>query len=300
MKRKLIKQGKGALTISLPKKWIEFNEISAGQEIEIVEEDNNLIIKTKPGKYEKEISLVFAHQKPEAYRNIIASLYRGGYDKIKIKFSDRKDLSSLQRVTDSLHGFEIFNIDENSCIIKRLYSEEFPDIDLYIKKMIYTISEMNSIICKDLKKKEFNSEREISKLRNDILKQRDLIMRIIKDRKLFDNKHFPYYNLSISLWNIARNYYHLYLNLNKKERYLTEDVSLLEKIEEYFEHSFNKLKYVGINELIERNEEYAKIRKEVIRRLKEKGKNALIPSMCLNIIFSVQFADSSIYLLNQD
>ena len=44
MRRKLVKQGVNALTVTLPAKWIEKKGLKAGDEIDVVEEENKIEI----------------------------------------------------------------------------------------------------------------------------------------------------------------------------------------------------------------------------------------------------------------
>ena len=53
MKRKLIKQGSGGLTLCVPKKWVDVNKLEAGDEVEVVEEKGNLLMSSS--KIEKTI-----------------------------------------------------------------------------------------------------------------------------------------------------------------------------------------------------------------------------------------------------
>ena len=45
MKRKLIKQGTGALTITLPKSWVSKYELKSGDEVEVDEQERILLLK---------------------------------------------------------------------------------------------------------------------------------------------------------------------------------------------------------------------------------------------------------------
>ena len=44
MRRRIIKQGNNSFTSTVPIKWIKENNLEAGDEIEVFEEDNQLII----------------------------------------------------------------------------------------------------------------------------------------------------------------------------------------------------------------------------------------------------------------
>lgn len=299
MRRKLIKQGKGALTISLPKEWIEFNNLSQGNEVEVFEEDNVLRIKPDFSEIVSSTELKLGIQTSMAYRSLIGALYRGGFDVIKIYFSNKKIIASLQKAVDSLYGFEIFDIDEKSCVIKSIYGEESTDIASHIRRIIYTISTMQSILMKDLNKNNFESEIEMLQFHNNVLKQRDLIIRIIREQKLLDNKNFPYHNIVTSLWNVTRSYYYMYDNL-KDQKVTKKSLDLLKKTNSFFMNSFRSFNNLTISSYLERNKEYQMMRNLSLKILKDQKENSIVASFCLNIVFAIQYSDSSIFLLNHD
>ena len=47
MKRKLVKQGAATMMISLPSKWIKENGLDKGDEIELIEQGGELLIKSR-------------------------------------------------------------------------------------------------------------------------------------------------------------------------------------------------------------------------------------------------------------
>ena len=55
MKRKLIKQGAGGLTLCIPKKWTEKANLKAGDEINLTEDENSLKIFPGEKKIEPKI-----------------------------------------------------------------------------------------------------------------------------------------------------------------------------------------------------------------------------------------------------
>ena len=128
MKRKLIKQGKGSLTISLPKEWIDYHELNPGDSIDVNEEGNDLVIKSDSKKTLKGTEIKLDYQSKESYRSLIGSLYRGGYDIINVKFDDNKILDNLQKAVESIYGFELMYIEKDSCVIKSIYDKERTEI----------------------------------------------------------------------------------------------------------------------------------------------------------------------------
>ena len=46
MKRRIVKQGHNTHTITLPSQWVKLNNLKSGQELDVVEQENRLIITT--------------------------------------------------------------------------------------------------------------------------------------------------------------------------------------------------------------------------------------------------------------
>ncbi len=293
MRRKLIKQGGSGLTCYLPKKWIDRNNLKSGQEVEIDEEDNKILI--WPGEHvaeKKKITITLEFQSHEYYRSLIGGLYRGGYDEITVQFSNSKTLIELQKIVDSLYGFEIFDIGEKTCTIKSVYSEEQADVEGSFNKMIFTIKLMHQKITTPSKKEETEEDdtrEEMNNYKQQILKQRDLISRIITKHKLVDNKHFPYYQLSHYLWSIARNYFYLYEN---RRAITKESQDYIVKTNAFFDSFFSTK---TAEEMFAKRKGYQDLMKEG-RKLMEK-KATLATSFCLNILGLIESCNSSLVLI---
>lgn len=295
MRRKLIKQGKSSLTISLPKKWINLHKLSSGDSVDVELEDNDLIIKNDSKKPLKKTEIELNDHNKETFRSLIGSLYRGGYDEIKVKYDDDKILINLQDAVDSILGFEIVYIEKKSCIIKSIYDNENAKIKPHIKRIIHSIFTIQEMIHEDLKNNE-KSTLQIKKLRNNVLKNRDLIIRIIKKQKLLDDSSFPYYTITLSLWGVTRNYYKLHKYTDNDIS--KQDLKLLKETNQYVKNMFKNLDKLNKKEFLNRHNRYEKIHKKALELIKEN--KSLIPSFCLNIIIETQLSDSQTYLLNHN
>lgn len=289
MRRKLIKQGKGALTVSLPKKWIDFNSLTSGDEIDVVDISNDLVLKTAFKKILKETQITLDYDSVGAYRSILGSLYRGGFDVINVKYSDVKLLSNLESAVSTLYGLDIFDVKNNGCVIKTIYDSENTNVVDHVKRIIYSIKTMQNIILTDFEKGTRESKDELLQLRANVLKQRDLVVRLIKKQKLLENNIFPYYTITLCLWGVARSYYHMYTDTNK-----SVSTSLLKEVIDYFNNSFKKLSNLKQKELVKKNKDYASIYSKCSFNLKKD----VLASYCLNIITQIQLTDSSIFLLS--
>jgi len=154
MKRKVIKQGNNTLTITLPKKWSEKYDVISGQEIDVEESDNSLIITS--GKKVTQKPLLIDKMNVNHCRSYISNAYKLGYDEIRVRFSSPSDLVSIQETVDKLMGFEIISNTKDSCVIKAIatiHKEEFSSmmkkayqLNLVMFEMIQDDVKNNSLV----------------------------------------------------------------------------------------------------------------------------------------------------------
>ncbi len=285
VRRKLIKQGDNALTLTVPAKWTSLNSLKAGDEVEVIEEDNQIILQKVGTKHKiKQISITLKTDSFQASRSIIGGLYRGGYDEIMVKFDDYSALKTLQKVIENLYGLEIVDISKNSCLIKSLYQEEITKLSSHIKKMIYNIKTIKEVLMDDFNKNSFNSGEEILQLRNNVLKQRDLIARVINKQRLLDNQNFPFYLIAFNLWQIAKNYRYMYnyfstalikkegvskkaSNVAFKRTTTFSNIKTLEKVNTYFDNTFSVLTGENLSQTLE---QFYDLKKEIEKALSPK------------------------------
>lgn len=311
MNRKIISQGNGAYTITLPKQWVEKHHMHQLKEVEIKENSNSLILSPKSDssiqefnevKKKTQLSFTKLHSK-ETFRSIIGSLYRFGYDEIEITVLDNSFFQVLEDSIHSLFGLELFIENDTKCIIRSIYTQENTKIKLHIQRMIYSIIKMQEIIQSELiinTKSNFendsnsNNKQLISDFRNNVLKQRDLILRIITKQHLQEESIFPFYTIALCLWSICRNYYHLYLQLEDFSVITEEVLSHYELVSSYFKQSFEILSSFSQEDLLNNYAIYS----ELFTTLSAHLTHSKLHSFCLNIVIEIQLAQSSLFILN--
>lgn len=173
MKRKLIKQGAGGLTFYVPKKWIDINDLNAGDLIEIGfnNENNNLTISPEKIKTKnKEITLKITKEHKSLIRTMIVNAYRSGFDKIIIEFDgSNKELNYV--VDNFLIGFEVFKIKDNVYSIESMSEPSYDNFNNILNKQFFLISEMlNEIEGEDVQEYSHKQVRYDSFLRRCLSK----------------------------------------------------------------------------------------------------------------------------------
>ena len=132
----------------LPKKWVDANELKAGNEIKVEEEeDGNLIISIETTKKKKEISIIIEEDYEKNIRFILNELYRQGYDSIKIKVKDKKTIETIQTLVEGLFfEMDIIKKGEDYCTVEMLSEPSFDNYQSILKKLIFLIYDsMDSI-----------------------------------------------------------------------------------------------------------------------------------------------------------
>jgi len=289
MKRKLIKQGGGGCVIYVPKKWLDFNNLKAGNELDIKEEENSLILNPdeKDNKIKKiEINLP---EKENNYYSFLGALYRACYDEIKLKYNDSKIISVLEKNLNKFYGFELFDITEKYCIIKNIFEIQSPDVKQYFKKMIHMLNTIHSLVIDDINNNKFTSKHEIEDMRSNLLKQRNLIQRVINKNKLLDFSNFPFLRISNYIWDVSRNYSYLYTKLITKKKITTKSKQVLEDINDYFKLTFNNL---DKHDFAKTRRSFEKIYKNIMLL-----NNEYTPYF-LGMLLSIESCNSDIYILN--
>ena len=153
MKRKVIKQGNGTLTITLPKGWTEKVGLKGGDEIDVVEHGNSIFIGEHKSSVKSRITVDVSGIDRTTILIFIQGVYRFGYDEIEItsresttqhhRTSKNISLSSIiYSITERLVGFEVITATSNHFVIKRLAEESVEDFPTAMRRIFILLNEM--------------------------------------------------------------------------------------------------------------------------------------------------------------
>ncbi len=269
MKRKLVKQGAATMMISLPSKWIKANELNKGDEIEIDEKQNSIIIGLGGKKSKRQTEMTLASSTESSVRTILTNAYRLGYDKINLNFQDKKALKIIQNtVNHNLIGFEIIKKTNKNCEIENITEPSKEQFDNIFSKIFLNIDEL-FIIAENMlhgRKKEFE---EIEQK----IQQYDNFCR----RVIAKNELYGIYQLK---WAFHAELIHaqreLYLLLKYLEKNKTKADKLVFQLLEDCKKVFKILKQAYKEKSIEKLEKIHDLEKEMIYK---KGYSSLKKSV---------------------
>ena len=146
--------------ISLPKSWINNNNIKKGDVIGLQQEKNNIILSANPNKEEplKEITINIDNLDRISILYYIRSLYRKGYEIIRINFNNqtcihhktnevRNVISVIHEEVNRLVGVEIIQQKQNKCVIKSISETSLKDFEIILRRIFLLLKDaMNDFI----------------------------------------------------------------------------------------------------------------------------------------------------------
>ncbi len=175
MRRKIIRQGTGSYTITLPKEWVEAHGLheSANPEIDLLEEKNSITLSTKAFAEEKSVTIPLSRT---LYNSslwyLILSAYLSGYqeirllpqteycvhiDRISYKKSKVAIVKELQDLMPLLIGMEIIKQTKNEIVLRELASSNPERFVAMLNRAFYilenTIQESHQAIIQKEKEK---------------------------------------------------------------------------------------------------------------------------------------------------
>ncbi len=210
------------MTVYVPKRWIDLKGLKAGDEVDVAEENERIVIARvgETRQLRKEVTLETTT--PSVMRSTIASLYKAGYDEMVLKFKETPPISSINEIISTFTGLEAVSQDKNSVTIKCFLRIDDEETEKLINKMFQLTKLVVEEVITGWNKLDVDNITALVK--TNVLKLRDHLLRTINASKYGGDKSYYYYDLVTILEKIATEFQ--VLALNAKENKL-KDKSLL-------------------------------------------------------------------------
>jgi len=288
MKRKAIKQGLGSLTMSLPNKWVKKNNITAGTDLQVEEQEKTLIISPEKIKVSKTFEINATTKKLMTNRTI-QSAYNQGFDEIKINYDDPRVLSKVKKVADELIGFELIEETNKFCILKELTGIQQLEFDSIFRRLFRIINGMaeegltaiteknkaglDNVIIRDLEVNKFSNLciRYLNKLGHPIFERTSVHIIIC-------------HNLEI----IADGYKELFTYTKDSNKDTKTYIPLIQKINELFSKCYEFTFKPTDQKANETAEQYEQLKKEIENTKYKDDKIMNILRKILNFTITLQ------------
>lgn len=300
MKRKLIKQGGGGFTVYLPKKWIDERNLKAGDEIDVDETENALVLRTD-AKIKKDATLALTDEPHYLIYLKLTHLYRVGFDKIVITFKNSKTLADVQRiVADYLLGFEITEKQKNSCILENVAEPADEKFSALLRRIFLQIKEMHSLIAEDIMQNKQLHKEEIRSLRISFDKHVYFCKRSISKKMNIEENSILHWELLTLLTHAQHGLYYLYQYYTDKRKPVSSETrKVFALLNNYFDYVYKAYFEKNADYLDKQLHLYHELNKSIFSLL-EKNKDAVICAYLKEIIRLLQVAGSPVRALLLD
>lgn len=99
MERKLVRQGRNALTVTLPAKWLQARDLKPGDVVHIAESNHDLRISTSLRAMKTSVELDVSGEDMKVMWHRVIAKYLDGYDRIVMRHDDMKSIQVISTVT---------------------------------------------------------------------------------------------------------------------------------------------------------------------------------------------------------
>ena len=195
--RRLQKIGSSIL-VSLPKEWVDANNLDKSNQVEIETNQNNLSIRTQQSKRpSKEIEISYPLPKGESIVPTMTGAYLLGFDLIKIIGKSPISISDRESVRGSMRrlvGMEIIDEDATNISVQFLLDETSVNPQNILKRMSSIALGMFSDAVSSLESGDKTNLETISNRDAEINRQYFLLVRLIRST-IMDTRLAGIFNL---------------------------------------------------------------------------------------------------------
>ncbi|MBI2136793.1 phosphate uptake regulator PhoU [Candidatus Woesearchaeota archaeon] len=224
--RRLVKSGAASHTISLPKNWLDKNNLAKGDILYILEKsDKELVVtpETKPEvKQEKEISINIEKKDLTSIQREITSAYINNYNTIVIHGDGLADqVKDIRKILHDFVALEISELTSTRIVAKDLLNLQEISVDKTVRRMDMIIrsivqDSIESIDGKNMYESVYYRDFDVNKLyflMCRILKSALNDSRIAEKFQITNSQGMASWFLSLNLENIADNSKNICLHL---------------------------------------------------------------------------------------
>ena len=271
MKRKLVRQGKTTLMVSLPNNWVKRNNLQKGAEVSLNEDNNNILISTEQKKIRRKTVITLTSDTEPSVRTAIINAYRSGYDIIRINFKNKNQHILIDQIINSYAiGLEMTKIDKLYCILESITEPEQQRFDVVFRRIFYNVQQLLEFTSERLKGKEQHINYE-----NIVLKIHcydNFCRRVISKRNEPSYRAGLYWSFLGLISQAQRELYHLNIFLNSN-KVIFKNEKLFGHFKEVIELISSAYAKKNLEEIEKVHDLKKKIKRTLLYPLMIKGRN---------------------------
>lgn len=222
--------------LSLPARWIKKYQIQKGEELDVEEQDNAIVVRTEKVPAGKETEVDFSDLERMFDRGMSA-LYKAGCNRVKITYRNRDQLRRIEAALQKMHlGFGITRQGEGYVVIESftdVKADEFPNA---LRRFFYSLEVMNQDLARALTTHDAEALRGIIARDEENNKIADMCRRIINSgvTQSLSAPHLLFYTIE-QLERIGDSYKMIAVTALSSKKHVSKDiVPLLGDIQDLF------------------------------------------------------------------
>ncbi len=235
MKRKLIGQGAGGITVTLPINWVREFSLQAGTEVDLSQTDQGILISAAKIKTPKTLTLDLREYDSRMILNFLNQAYRLGYDTLQIQYATPSQYTAIAQITrNTLLGFEIVEHKPSHITLQNIAEPDAEKFDIILRKIFLQILELASHVT-DAFKNPLLNQSLIEEYKIQIDKLTNYSRRTIIKTSSGGDKSVLLYSILSQLSLVSHAYYYMYTySLSKKKKLSPELLFTLTGINHMF------------------------------------------------------------------
>lgn len=228
MKRKLIQHGASSLTVSLPKKWTNTNNLRKGEEIDVIESGAKIIISAKKHYERRKIELDVSGSE-KMIKRIVGAAFKSGYDEIVINFSSFNELKTVQELTrEQFSGFEIIDQTKERVVLRNISENNFEEFNAVLRRFFLVLNQISQETMQAIEKNDFKWMKSIALMKIESDKFADYTRRAINmGYELESKRSAPLYTIIEQLEKAVDRYADLCNYLSDEKITSSKDLRLI-------------------------------------------------------------------------
>lgn len=292
MKRKIVMSGNKTLTVSLPIDWAKKQGIKAGDDIDVIEQGQELIINAQDsenslGEYVIKIPENVERDIKNYANRLIISPYTRGYSQIKVLFQNKNILSLISKTIEKyMLGSGIVEQDENYCLIKILVKGQNEEITQIINRLYLLLITMLKDLQDIVSKEKWNDLDSIDEMDNSLNKLHFFCRRVLNTKGYKDDsKTRMLYRLSCLMEEMSDYIVDIARTLKISKKADKNLVSLLGDMEKLVSGHYSIYSKYDHNKLVELKLRREEVRNKVFNMVSKPSKeDVIITHLLLGIL----------------
>ena len=158
MKRKVIQLAGKTSVVSLPHAWVKRFGVKKGDDLEITERGNELMLSTSGNFSVKKVQVDLTDANKRVSRLVLSALHRRGFDEIEVLGGTKEKLEEINNlVKDVMLGFIVVEQTVKKSLYKNVYVDTETDFDTLLRRTFLVTIKLAEEVKKRIESGDFEN-----------------------------------------------------------------------------------------------------------------------------------------------